>query len=140
MGETIRFGVSLDSELLERFDLLCERQGYASRSEALRDIIRQALAQDSLKSENVKAAGVLSLVYDHHIRDLSKKLIEQQHEVHDYIVASMHIHLDLHNCLEVLILKGEGNCLHQLADTLRATRGVVLGSFSFLPVEDRYSS
>ena len=72
MGETVRFGVSLDSDLLEKFDALCERQACPSRSEALRDIIRDALVQDSLHSETAEAAGVLSLIYDHHVRDLSR--------------------------------------------------------------------
>ena len=82
MGETVRFGVSLDSDLLEKFDALCERQGCPSRSEALRDIIRDALVQDSLHSETADAAGVLSLIYDHHVRDLSRKLTERQHDAH----------------------------------------------------------
>ena len=80
MGETVRFGVSLDGDLLEKFDALCERQGCPSRSEALRDIIRNALVQDALQSENSDAAGVLTLIYDHHVRDLSRKLTERQHD------------------------------------------------------------
>ena len=89
MGETVRFGVSLDSDLLEKFDALCERQGCPSRSEALRDIIRDALVQDSLHSETADAAGVLSLIYDHHVRDLSRKLTERQHDAHGLIVTTL---------------------------------------------------
>ena len=107
MGETVRFGVSLDSDLLEKFDALCERQGCPSRSEALRDIIRDALVQDSLHSETADAAGVLSLIYDHHVRDLSRKLTERQHDAHGLIVTTLHVHLDHHNCLEILVLKGK---------------------------------
>ena len=88
MGETVRFGVSLDSDLLEKFDALCERQGCPSRSEALRDIIRDALVQDSLHSETADAAGVLSLIYDHHVRDLSRKLTERQHDAHGIIIIA----------------------------------------------------
>ena len=109
MGETVRFGVSLDSDLLEKFDALCERQGCPSRSEALRDIIRDALVQDSLHSETADAAGVLSLIYDHHVRDLSRKLTERQHDAHGLIVTTLHVHLDHHNCLEILVLKGSAS-------------------------------
>lgn len=114
MGETVRFGVSLDSDLLEKFDALCERQGCPSRSEALRDIIRDALVQDSLHSETADAAGVLSLIYDHHVRDLSRKLTERQHDAHGLIVTTLHVHLDHHNCLEILVLKGKAGELREL--------------------------
>ena len=130
MGETVRFGVSLDGDLLEKFDALCERQGCPSRSEALRDIIRNALVQDALQSENSDAAGVLTLIYDHHVRDLSRKLTERQHDAHDRIVTTLHVHLDHHNCLEILVLKGKAGELRALADQLRAIRGVTHGTFS----------
>lgn len=130
MGETVRFGVSLDSDLLEKFDALCERQGCPSRSEALRDIIRDALVQDSLHSETADAAGVLSLIYDHHVRDLSRKLTERQHDAHGLIVTTLHVHLDHHNCLEILVLKGKAGELRELADQLRSIRGVTHGTFS----------
>ena len=133
MGETVRFGVSLDSDLLEKFDALCERQGCPSRSEALRDIIRDALVQDSLHSETADAAGVLSLIYDHHVRDLSRKLTERQHDAHGLIVTTLHVHLDHHNCLEILVLKGKAGELRELADQLRSIRGVTHGTFSITP-------
>lgn len=136
MGETVRFGVSLDEDLLTKFDKLCDRQGYPSRSEALRDMIRQALAKDILQSKDSSAAGVLSLVYDHYTRELSRKLMEKQHEMYDAVIATLHIHLDHHNCLEVLIIKGNGDKIQHLADMLCSIRGVKLGSFSFLPVEE----
>lgn len=136
MGETVRFGVSLDEDLLKKFDKLCDRQGYPSRSEALRDMIRQALAKDILQSKNSSAVGVLSLIYDHHTRELSRKLMEKQHETYNYIIATLHVHLDHQNCLEVVIVKGNGDKIQKLADTLCAIRGVKLGSFSFLPVEE----
>lgn len=134
MGETVRFGVSLDGDLLEKFDALCERQGCPSRSEALRDIIRNALVQDALQSENADAAGVLTLIYDHHVRDLSRKLTERQHGAHDRIVATLHVHLDHHNCLEILVLKGKAGELRTLADQLRAIRGVTHGTFSITAI------
>ena len=133
-GETVRFGVSLDSDLLEKFDALCERQGCPSRSEALRDIIRDALVQDSLHSETADAAGVLSLIYDHHVRDLSRKLTERQHDAHGLIVTTLHVHLDHHNCLEILVLKGKAGELRELADQLRSIRGVTHGTFSITTI------
>lgn len=133
MGETTRFGVSLDESLLEQFDALCQRRGYASRSEALRDVIRETLAADALPEPQAESSGVLTLVYDHHIRDLSKKLTERQHEDHDCVVATLHVHLDHHNCLEVLILKGQGSRIRAMAEALRAMRGVKHGTFSFTP-------
>ena len=140
MGETVRFGVSLDSDLLEKFDALCERQGCPSRSEALRDIIRDALVQDSLHSETADAAGVLSLIYDHHVRDLSRKLTERQHDAHGLIVTTLHVHLDHHNCLEILVLKGKAGELRELADQLRSIRGVTHGTFSIkMCIRDRRS-
>lgn len=134
MGETVRFGVSLDADLLTKFDALCERQGCPSRSEALRDIIRNALVEHSLQSDDSDAAGVLTLIYDHHVRDLSRKLTERQHDAHGIIVATLHVHLDHHNCLEILVLKGKAGDLRQLADQLRATRGVTHGTFSITAV------
>ena len=134
MGETVRFGVSLHGDLLEQFDALCERQGCPSRSEALRDIIRNALVQDALQSENSDAAGVLTLIYDHHVRDLSRKLTERQHDAHDRIVTTLHVHLDHHNCLEILVLKGKAGELRALADQLRAIRGVTHGTFSITAI------
>lgn len=131
MGETVRFGVSLDNDLLAEFDALCERRAYASRSEALRDIIRETLVQDSLETGNEDAAGVLSLIYDHHTTDLSRKLTERQHNAHDLVVATLHVHLDHHNCLEMLALRGKSEEIRTLADQLRAIKGVKHGAFSF---------
>ena len=134
MGETVRFGVSLDADLLAKFDALCDRQGCPSRSEALRDIIRDTLVQDSLRSDNADAAGVLTLVYDHHVRDLSRKLNERQHDDYNVVVASLHVHLDHHHCLEILVLKGPAGQLRSLADQLRSIRGVTHGTFSITAI------
>ena len=134
MGELTRFGVSLDRDLLEPFDNLCARRCYASRSEALRDMIRAELDQDALNDENVEAAGVLSIVYDHHVPDLSRKLTERQHSMPDLIVASLHVHLDHNNCLETLVLRGRAGDIKALADQLRAIRGVHQGSFTMTAV------
>lgn len=130
----MRFGVSLDADLLERFDALCTRRGAPSRSEALRDMIREELARETLEAEDAEAAGVLTLVYDHHTRDLSRKLTERQHDASETVVATLHVHLDHHQCLEMLVLRGQAGRLRALADQLRAVRGVRQGAFSFTPV------
>lgn len=131
MGETVRFGVSLDNELLTAFDRLCERRNYASRSEALRDVIREALVQESLQDDNVDAAGVLTLIYDHHTTDLNRRLNEKQHHAHDLVVATLHVHLDHHNCMEMLVLRGKAGAIRELSDELRAMKGVEHGAVSF---------
>lgn len=130
MGELVRFGVSLDAALLEEFDELCAARGYASRSEALRDVIRQALLEERATRAELPATGVLSLVYDHHRHDLSQQLTQRQHDAHECVVASLHVHLDHHNCLEILVLRGSAGQIGELADGLRAVRGVKYGAFN----------
>ncbi|MCL2123105.1 MAG: nickel-responsive transcriptional regulator NikR [Desulfovibrionaceae bacterium] len=130
MGRIVRFGVSLDAELLAPFDALCARRGYGNRSEAIRDLIRKALVEESWEQGSDECAGTLSLVYDHHRSDLSRKLTALQHDDHDIIVAALHVHLDHHNCLEVLILKGAPPRVRLLADRLCSMRGVKYGAFS----------
>lgn len=131
MSKLIRFGVSLDEQLLGAFDTMCERRGCSNRSEALRDLIRKALIEDTWDSGQGEAAGTLTLVYDHHKNDVTRKLVTAQHDDHDCIIATLHAHLDHHNCLEVLLLKGEPARIRLLADRLIAIRGVKHGSFSF---------
>ena len=130
MGKTIRFGVSLNSDLLDKFDVLCEERSYPNRSEAIRDLIRGVLVEKEQQVTGAEIAAVLSLVYDHHFSDLSQRLVEIQHDEHDVILTSVHVHLDHHNCLEVLILKGAGDAIKRLADRLIATKGVKHGKLT----------
>jgi len=130
MGQTIRFGVSLDSDLLEKFDALCEERCYQTRSEAIRDLIRNTLVEEEWKDEKREIAGTLTLVYDHHKSDLSQKLVEIQHDHHHVIITSLHVHLDHDNCLEVLVLKGDGNEVRTLSQKLASTKGVKHGKLS----------
>ncbi|MFV0347820.1 MAG: nickel-responsive transcriptional regulator NikR [Halodesulfovibrio sp.] len=130
MGQTIRFGVSLDSDLLEKFDKLCEQRCYQTRSEAIRDLIRNTLVEEEWKDDTRVIAGTLTLVYDHHKSDLSQKLVEIQHDHHDVIITSLHVHLDHYNCLEVLLLKGDGDEVRTLAQKLVSTKGVKHGKLS----------
>ncbi len=130
MGKTIRFGVSLNSDLLEKFDALCEEKSYPNRSEAIRDLIRNVLVEKEWQAPDGPIAAVLSLVYDHHFSDLAQRLVEIQHDEHDVILTTMHVHLDHHNCLEVLILKGDGAAVQRLAERLISTKGVKHGKLT----------
>ena len=130
MGTTIRFGVSLDSELLERFDALCDQRGYETRSEAIRDLLRSTLVEQEWEDSGKDIAATLTLVYDHHKSDLAQKVTNAQHDAHHLIITTLHVHLDHHNCLEVLVLKGPGAEVRGLAERLIATKGVMFGRLS----------
>lgn len=128
MSTAIRFSVSLSSDLLDQFDALLEEKGYTNRSEGIRDLIRDFLVQREVE-KNKEVVGVVSLVYDHHVRELTDKLIQQQHDSEAEVISSMHVHLDHHNCLEVIVAKGRGEILRRFADRLIGTRGVKHGKF-----------
>ena len=130
MGKTIRFGVSLDSDLLEKFDALCDERSYQTRSEAIRDLIRNMLVQKEWEDLDGENAGTLTMVYDHHQSDLAQKLTELQHDYLDIIVTSQHVHLDHHNCMEILVLRGTGERLRDLGAKLTATKGVKHGTLN----------
>lgn len=127
MAEIVRFGVSMDDRLLEKFDKLIEGKGYSNRSEAVRDLIRNALVEEQWANADEEAVGTVSLVYDHHTRELSDKLTEHQHSHHREIVSALHVHLDAHHCLEVVVLKGKAGKIRHLADELIGTKGVKHG-------------
>ena len=127
MGETVRFGISMDDKLLESFDKLIERKGYANRSEAIRDLIRAAQVEFEWEEGEKEGVGTVTLVYNHHVRDLSDKLTEQQHAHHDQIISALHVHLDAHNCLEVLVVRGKAREVRRIADELIGVKGVKHG-------------
>jgi CopG family nickel-responsive transcriptional regulator len=127
MADLTRFGISIDDRLLKRFDALIADKGYGNRSEAIRDLIRGALVEEQWAREDTETVGTVTLVYDHHTRDLSDKLTEQQHSHHDAIVSALHVHLDAHNCLEVVVVKGKAREVKRLADELIGTKGVKHG-------------
>lgn len=126
MGTTIRFGISLDERLLRDFDRLIEQKRYTNRSEAIRDLIRASLVENKSESDT-EAIGTITLIYNHHVRDLSDKLTEHQHAHHDQIISSLHVHLDAHNCLEVLVVRGSAQVIRQIADELLGVKGVKHG-------------
>ena len=127
MGNIVRFGISLDEKLLDSFDQLIEQKSYMNRSEAIRDLIRASLVEERLGSEDQEAVGTVTLVYNHHVRDLSEKLTEQQHSHHDQIISALHVHLDAHNCLEVLIIRGNVKDIKHIANELIGVKGVKHG-------------
>ena len=127
MGEVVRFGISADDRLLQRFDALIAEKGYVNRSEAIRDLIRNSLVEDQWARGDEEAVGTVTLVYNHHTRDLADKLTEHQHSHHDAIVSALHVHLDAHHCLEVVVLRGKAREVKRLADELIGTKGVKHG-------------
>jgi CopG family nickel-responsive transcriptional regulator len=129
MSDVVRFGVSTDERLLERFDALIAEKGYVNRSEAVRDLIRNALVEEKWAGGEEEAVGTVTLVYDHHSTDLSDKLTEHQHDHHHEIVSTLHIHLDSHHCLEVVVLRGVAREIKRIADELIGTKGVKHGKF-----------
>jgi CopG family transcriptional regulator, nickel-responsive regulator len=125
-----RIGISLDERLLADFDRLIKRKGYANRSEAIRDVIRENLVHDQWETGRNQTIGTITLVYNHETRDLADKLTELQHGHYKTIVSSLHVHLDAHHCLEVLVVRGKAGDLKAMADRLIGTRGVKHGTFS----------
>src|SRR5262249_246643 len=125
-----RIGVAIDSDLLEKFDSLIAKKGYTNRSEAFRDLIRDELVHTTWEKPDSMVVGTVTLVYNHHVRMLSEKLTEIQHEAFHHVVSTLHVHLDHDNCLEVLIVKGKAASVRQIADALISTKGVKHGQLT----------
>jgi CopG family nickel-responsive transcriptional regulator len=126
MSQLTRTGLSLDRELLARFDSAITKKRYSNRSEAVRDLIRDYLVSQEADSNRV-VVGTLTIVYDHHQPNLTEKLVEAQHRAGGKVMAATHVHLDHHNCLEVIIMKGRAGALHDLANGILSLRGVKHG-------------
>jgi CopG family nickel-responsive transcriptional regulator len=129
-GKLIRFGVSADVRLLEKFDEMIAEKSYANRSEAIRDLIRVQLVEDAWTESTEDVVGTLTLVYNHDSRELTERLTKLQHHHHHEIVSTLHVHLDEHNCLEVLVLKGQSKTIKRLADRLIGAKGVKHGKLT----------
>lgn len=129
MEQLVRFGVSLDHGLLQEFDRHIKRRGYASRSEALRDLIRDTLVEEEW-DDNKETVATITFVYDHHVRDLPGKLTDIQHDYQGRILSGMHVHLDHDHCLEVLVVKGTGSEIKKVADALVSVKGVKHGKLA----------
>jgi CopG family nickel-responsive transcriptional regulator len=126
MPDLVRTGVSIEEDLLEAFDKVIAKRGYNNRSEALRDLIRDMLVAEDV-SDNKPVVATVSMVYDHHRPELSQKLNEAQHHHHGHVLAATHVHLDKHNCFEVVIMKGPAGEVKHLADHMLSMRGVKHG-------------
>lgn len=126
----MRFSISLDGELLERFDGLIASKGYPNRSEAIRDLLRDTLVKEQWEAGEEETVGTITIVYSHDTRELADTLTDLQHRYHTSIVSTMHIHLDAHNCLEVLVVKGKGADIKKIADSLIGTKGVKHGKLT----------
>jgi len=129
MAKLFRFGISLDKELLDKFDRLIREKNYTNRSEAFRDLIRENLVKAEWK-KNKEIVGAVTLIYDHHKRELVNKLMDIQHDFGGIIISSQHIHLDHDNCLEIIAVKGPSQAAQKLADSLKSVKGVRHGTLS----------
>ena len=123
MSKVFRFGISLDKDLLDKFDRLIREKSYSNRSEAFRDLIRQELIKKEWQ-EGKEIAGAITLIYNHHKRELLNKITDIQHGFQKVIISTQHIHLDHNNCLEIVAIKGNPKETQQLADTLKSIKGV----------------
>lgn len=131
MSKLVRFGISINQGLLERFDRLIGAKGYANRSEAIRDLIRDKLVEeDWADGEDAEVAGTITLVYDHHVRGLSELLLDLQHHYYHLIVSTMHVHLAHDRCLEVLLIKGPASKAREVAGLLLGVKGVKHGKLT----------
>ena len=127
MANLSRIGVSLDEDLLDRFDDFIAEKGYDNRSEAFRDLIRDRLVESAVIGGDAIVVGTVTLIYDHHTRLLPEKLTDLQHQNHEIIISTLHAHLDNENCLEVVVLRGKSKDVQKLADRLISTKGVQHG-------------
>ncbi|MBM4388064.1 MAG: nickel-responsive transcriptional regulator NikR [Deltaproteobacteria bacterium] len=127
MERLIRFGVSMPERLLRKFDKYIRERKYGNRSEAIRDIVREKFVEESWERGKGEEVGVIVIVYDHEVRELSARLNEIQHDNFGHIIASMHVHLDEHNCLEIITIRGFPDQIKKTADALISIKGVKHG-------------
>lgn len=127
MENVIRFGISLNPELLKKFDEIIKEKGYANRSEAIRDLIRDFIVAEEWKKPGGEVVGALTLLYDHEVRGVVDRLTDLQHRYHANVLSSMHVHLDEHNCMELLVIRGIAEDIKRIADYLISSRGVKHG-------------
>ncbi|KAA9027043.1 nickel-responsive transcriptional regulator NikR [Niallia endozanthoxylica] len=130
-----RFGVSMEGNLLEKFDLLVKQKGYENRSEAVRDLVRDALIQQLWEGDEQIVAGSILLFYNHHQRNLLEEMTNIQHSVHNLIIATTHFHLNHESCLEIIVVKGKVKDIQQLSNKLTSLKGVAYGKFTVAPVD-----
>lgn len=135
MSEIVRFSVSVEADLLEKFDAFCEKEKFATRSEAVRQLIREMLTRRAWEAGSQEVAGTLTLVFDHHRPQLRERLLELQHENTDLVVSTMHTHLNEDVCLEVIVLRGPADRLQNIASELRGMKGIYKGELVMASAE-----
>lgn len=131
----MRFGVSIPNELRTQFDRMIQEQGYDNRSEAVRDLIRKSLLQTNLIAESQSVAGTIVMVYDHHASELPISLMDLQHDYHNDIISTMHIHLNQEQCLEILVVQGNVRRLRELSDRIRVLKGGLYADLSVTHID-----
>ena len=142
MAELTRISISLENALLKAFDGNIAARGYATRSEAIRDLIRDHLIREESRGEKgdtTEQVAVVTLVYDHHARELAARLIDKQHHHHELVVSTLHVHLGERHCLEVSVLRGPGDEVRHLGEELLSVRGVLHGEIAFTSGESAFS-
>ncbi len=130
MSELIRFGISMERDLLDRLDQEIVKRGYPNRSEAIRDLVRAQLVELEWSQEDEEVAGTVTIIYNHHVRGLSDMLLELQHDHHEMIISVMHVHLEHDHCLEVMVIKGKAAEARELAGRLIGVKGVKHGKLT----------
>ena len=136
-NDLMRFSVAMPEELLMRFDQLVARRGLAkNRSEVVRDLVRDALVEDECATPGTEVMGTLTIVFDHHASDLQEKLHSIQHDYFEFITSTLHVHLDHHHCLEVVVLRGETGLVQTIANLILGTKGVKNGRLVVTTVDE----
>jgi len=130
LSELIRFGISMERDLLDRLDQEIVKRGYPNRSEAIRDLVRAQLVELEWSQEDEEVAGTVTIIYNHHVRGLSDMLLELQHDHHEMIISVMHVHLEHDHCLEVMVIKGKAAEARELAGRLIGVKGVKHGKLT----------
>lgn len=130
MPDLIRFGISMEKDLLGRLDQEIVKRGFPNRSEAIRDLIRNQLVEIDWSQEEEEVAGTITIIYNHHVRGLSDLLLEMQHDHHHMIISVMHVHLEHEHCLEVMVIKGMASEAKELAGRLIGVKGVKHGKLT----------
>lgn len=137
-SDLVRFSIAIPAKLLDEFDEYTSRRGLlVNRSEAIRNLIRDALVDDGLQDPAANIVGSITVIYDHHTPDLTRKIDEVEHNYPDEVVSSMHVHLDHHSCLEVIAVKGRARKVNELANCLLGIKGILYGKLTVAATEDR---
>jgi CopG family transcriptional regulator, nickel-responsive regulator len=130
MNKITRFGVSMEDNLLKQFDKLINRKGYTNRSEAVRDLVREKMVEESVHETKGEVFGALVFIYDHHKRELEKDLSNLQHDYFEHIIATTHVHVDHDHCLEVILLRGDSEGVKHIANKILSFKGVKNGKLT----------